>query len=428
MNRLRIFNLVTIESMKKIRIIEAGNELGLGGTEYVIQLISKFLNKEYFEVTVLGLHHGGERVKVIENLGIPVVVANGDMNSLAQMLSKTDVFHWHGSGLIDEALFKVIQANKPPMVIQTNVFGLFSYTPLYDLIDYDLFVSKMILVRRMYIDSHYRNIMPSDLFVSKRKVLHNPIDTDHIISVLPAEAEIRKFKHSNNLQDNFVVGRIGRSDNCKFDLVALDGFAAFAEQVTNARFLLVGATPEILAHAAVLNITEKLIVLDTTTDLQQLLIYYQSLDVFLAASHIGESFGMVIAEAMTAGVPVVTISTDDKDNAQVELVDNNVTGLVVERSKEKISAALLHLYHDEKTRTRLSGSSRNKVIKEYQANKIVASLEALIFNHLQVAVPSDILEVSDQNSLVLDYSIEMVNDYVNRANDLWEDTNSPAQS
>lgn len=414
--------------MKKIRIIEAGNELGLGGTEYVIQLFSKFLNKEYFEVTVLGLHSGGDRVQVIEELGIPVVVLNGDMNSLAQMLSKTDVFHWHGSGLIDESLFKVIEANKPPMVIQTNVFGLFSYTPLYDLIDYDLFVSKMILVRRMYFDSQYRDMMPPDLFASKRKVMHNPIDVDHIVSSLPTETEVSSFKQLYNLQDSFIVGRIGRSDNCKFDLITLDGFAEFANKVTNARFLLVGATPEILAHAATLNLTEKLIVLNTTSDLHQLLIYYQSLDVFLAASTIGESFGMVIAEAMTVGVPVITISTDDRDNAQVEVVDNNVTGLVVERNTEKISAALLHLYQNEETRVRLSASSRNKIIGEYQADKIVGSLEGLIFNHLRIAPPSRISNLGSQPSLILDYSVEMMNDYVNRASDLWEAEGSSMQN
>ena len=46
--------------MKKIKIIEAGNDSGLGGTACTIQLISKFLNKDNFEVTVAGVKEGGD--------------------------------------------------------------------------------------------------------------------------------------------------------------------------------------------------------------------------------------------------------------------------------------------------------------------------------------------------------------------------------
>ncbi|KIO78957.1 hypothetical protein TH53_00695 [Pedobacter lusitanus] len=398
--------------MKKIKIIEAGNELGLGGTEYTIQLISKFLNKENFEVTVVGVREGGARVKLIQDLGINVMILNGDMVKLAQLLRETDVFHWHGDGTLTPEIFSVVKANKPKLVLMTNVFGLYDHSPFYDLVDYDLFISKMILIRRMFRDSHLE-----DNFASKRKALPYPVDVKHINSLLPSDSQLKLFKQEHNLQGAFVVGRIGRADIAKFDIIALDGFAAFAKRVSNAKFLLVGATQEILAYAAALNILDKLIVFDTTSDFKQLLMYYKAMDVFLAASRIGESFGMVIAEAMTVGLPVVTISTLDRDNAQIELVDNGQTGFVVQRDKDRIADVLVFLYEDEKIREILSASAKRKVTKEYRADKIVKSLENLIYNHLNIGA------AKYKESLLKDYSLEIVNDYFNRCSDLWEPEN-----
>ncbi|WP_442587816.1 glycosyltransferase family 4 protein [Pedobacter sp. AW31-3R] len=404
--------------MDKIRVVEAGNELDLGGTEYVIQLFSKFFNKDYFEVIVVGVYSGGQREKLIRDLGIPVFILNGDMNSLAQILIKTDVFHWHGSGLIDKAVFNVVKAYRPKLVIQTNIFGLYDYSPLYNLIDYDLYVSKMILIRRVYLD----HLIPEHLFLSKRKVLSNPVDVDHILELLPTDEEVCIFRKINHLEDQFIVGRIGRADNRKFDLITLDAFAEFAHENDKAIFLLVGATDEILAYASSLGITDKIVVLEMTTDLKEIVMYYSVMDIFLAASKIGESFGLVIAEAMTIGVPVITICTDDRDNAQVELVDNNITGCVVERSIKKIAGAISDLYNDPDMRKRMAVRSREKVVLEYKADRIVRSLEVLILNHFGFPLPAgynNALSLNPTDYLIEDYSINMITDYIHRCQNLW---------
>lgn len=401
--------------MKKINIIEAGNELGLGGTEYVIQLFSKFLNKEYFELTVVGIYNGGERAELMADLGIPVVVLKGDMDKLRQMLDHTDVFHWHGSGLIDERLFSVLKAHKPKLIIQTNVFGLYDHARWYDLMDYDLYVSEMILIRRMYLD----RLIPNATCWAKRKVLSNPVDVDQLTQYVPTAAEIREFKRSHHLEDHFIVGRIGRSDNHKFDLITLDAFAEFALENERALFLLVGATQEMLAHAAALGIAEKVIVFDTSTALKTLLCYYSLIDVFLAASRIGESFGMVIAEAMTLDIPVITVSTEDRDNAQIEIVDNGSTGLVLERNAGKMAAAISYLYTHPEKRKEFGISAKEKVSRNYKADQIVRSLEMLIFAHLHFPIPPDYANAKEE-SLIKAYSSTSVLDYIRRCQDVWE--------
>ncbi|MBB5646250.1 glycosyltransferase [Pedobacter cryoconitis] len=395
--------------MKKIKIIEAGNELGLGGTAYTIQLISKFLNKDNFEVTVVGVKEGGARVKLIQDLGVNVVVLNGDVTKLAPLLRETDVFHWHSDGSLDPELFAIVKANKPKLVLMTNILGLYNPSGFYDLIDYDLYISKLILARRMLAD---RNL--EDDFPSKRKVLSNPVDVNRINSLLPTDNQLKAFKQQNNLQNSFIVGGVGRLDNANLDLITLDGFAEFAKKVKHAKFLLIGATPEILEYAKNLDILDKLIVFDTTSDLQHPLIYYSAMDIFLVASKIGESFGMAITEAMTVGIPVVAVNNLDRDNPQIELIDNGQTGFIVARDQKKIADVLFFLYEDEKIREILSESARRKVAKEYKADKIVKSLENLIYNHLYSSI--DI----NAKSLVKNYTQEIINDYINRCSDVWE--------
>jgi glycosyltransferase involved in cell wall biosynthesis len=396
--------------MAKIRIIEASNELGLGGTENVVQLYSKYLNKDHFEVTVVGIRGGGERVKLIEDLGVRVIVLNSDMRRFAELLRKTDVFHWHGDGTLNPEIFTVVKENKPRLVMQTNVFGNYDGSALYDVLDYDLFVSKMILVRRIFYDQQQHN----HLFLSKRKVLHNPIDVDHIDSLLPSTGEVLSFKEAHQLKNCFVVGRIGRADGAKFDFITLDAFAQFAQSNDAAKFLLVGATDEMRNYIEYLKIEDLVLILPNTSDLKELLLYYSSLDVFLGASQIGESFGIVLAEAMATGVPVLTISTPNRDNAQIEVVDHNDTGLVVERNAGTLCAALKYLFQNEDIRTKFSAKAKQKMIDSYDAKQIVGSLENLVYQHFKIP------KLNPIGNLMLSYSEALFDEYVWRANNLWK--------
>jgi len=395
--------------MQKVRIIEAGNELGLGGTEYTIQLFSKYLNPDLFTVQVVGLHKGGERAELIRQLGITVHLLEGDYTRLGQLLDETDVIHWHGDGTMHPSLVATLTAHRPKMIIQTNIFGSYDHSPFYNLIDYDLYVSQMILIRRMWYD---RDLGIN--FNAKRKVLPNPVDIQQIRKQLPSAAEIDAFKIKHQLRDAFIVGRVGRADDAKFDLITLDAFALFSAQHPQARFLLVGATTRMLRHARALGIYHKVIVCENTPDLHQLLIYYQSISIFLAASAMGESFGMVMAEAMAAGTPVITISTEDRDNAQVEVVDNLVTGLVVAPRADQLAAALHFLFENPQLRAGLSAASQEKSTVAYNAKKVAQSLSNLIFKHL--AIPLHYPE----GNLITDYSEQMVNDYHYRCTHLWE--------
>lgn len=388
----------------KIKILEASNTLGLGGTEYALQLYCKYLNKNLFEVKAVGVFDGGPREKLIEKLGVEVFNLNGDLDKFTEHLKETDVLHWHGSGSIKLEILEILKRYKPKLVIQTNVFGFYDNPKFYSLIDYDLYISKMILFRRMNIDKKL-----GKKFNLKRKVLYYPVDIDDFENHTPTLKEIENFKLVNNLNNKFIIGRIGRADDNKFDLITLDGFALFAKNKENVLFFLIGQTPNIVKHAKKLNILDKIVFFENTSDFKTLLLCYNSLNIFVAASNIGESFGMVIAEAMTAGVPVVTINTPDRDNAQIELVDNNLTGLVVPRLDYKISEALEEIYTNKNLAQFFSANSKDKVLKNYYARNIISSLENLILTHFKI-------NNSIEQSLIIDYNDKLINEYSYRLN------------
>lgn len=400
---------VFLQMEKKIKIIECADQLGLGGTEYALQLYCKYLDKEKFDVTAVGLYKGGEREQLISDLGINVVILNGDFNKFETLIEGTDVFHWHGYGQVDEKLFAFLSKNKPRLIIQTNVFGHFEKSPSYDLIDFDLYISKMILVRRMALDRSY-----ADQFAHKRKVLPYPVDIDFLKdeNIEPPLSEVEQFKINHNINDCFVVGRVGRADDHKFDMITLIAFAEYLNYNNTAKFLLVGATKRMVALIKKLKITNSVIILDNTTDMKQLLTYYKAMDVFLAASNIGESFGMVMAEAMSMGVPVVTISTPAKDNAQVEVVDNGDTGFVTYRLKETIAAAINEICLNPKQAKLFGKNSIQKIYNSYRAQDIVHSLEQLIFKNLGI-------EFKNGPYLIVNWDNDLKTDYKNRCGNLF---------
>ena len=88
-----------------------------------------------------------------------------------------------------------------------------------------------------------------------------------------------------------------------------------------------------------------------------------------------ESFGLVIAEAMSCGKPVVGFAVD----AVPELVDDEITGLLVAPFDIKAAAArITRLLSDSELRHRMGDAGRRKACSEYDERKNVAALLALL--------------------------------------------------
>ena len=98
--------------------------------------------------------------------------------------------------------------------------------------------------------------------------------------------------------------------------------------------------------------------------------YYASADVFCAPATKGESFGIVLLEAMATGVPV--LASDIAGFGQV--VDSGVTGLLVPPKQPEAWAAALQTLLDDASQRRVMGDAGLRKAQLYDWVRVVDSV------------------------------------------------------
>jgi glycosyltransferase involved in cell wall biosynthesis len=105
--------------------------------------------------------------------------------------------------------------------------------------------------------------------------------------------------------DQVVFGRVGRADNSIFDPISIMAYARLEKKYgRQVRYELLSPPPAMLAVAKELGL--KNIVVDPGTAVDYLGKFYQRIHVLAHARKDGETLGKAIAEAMMAGLPIVT--------------------------------------------------------------------------------------------------------------------------
>ncbi len=116
--------------------------------------------------------------------------------------------------------------------------------------------------------------------------------------------------------------------------------------------------------------------------------YYQTADIFCAPSTKGESFGIVLIEAMAMGKPVVASGI----RGYRDVVSDGVDGILVPPKKERLLAqALLGLMRDEMRRKQLGAAGLAKA-QNYDWHKLAKRIEdyyaRVMREHSQASAPA----------------------------------------
>ncbi len=102
--------------------------------------------------------------------------------------------------------------------------------------------------------------------------------------------------------------------------------------------------------------------------------YFAAADIFVFTSE-DETFGIVLAQAMAASLPIVAIGS----SAVTEVVDNGKTGLTVNSTDPKeLAKAVLRVIKDANLKKKFSENGREKAIEYYDWN-IIASKYNKVF-------------------------------------------------
>ncbi len=391
-----------------MRILSVVSNLGPGGTQRVAQNFAVGFARQGHDSAGLAYGGGGMRAGKLSAQAIPTFIADAGPASRPDAIDAAanwgpDLVHVHRTGDADPVSAGVIEAllqrsNTRLPICETNIFGKPDYSAGRLLVDVHLQLTEWAFWKWL---QWTRGLEPQPVGA----LMPNLIDTQ---AFAPASQDARlAFRVQHGIPaDAVVFGRIGQPIVHKWDPVIVDAFARHARRHADAWLLLVGAPDSILARARALpgELRTRLAVIPFLDDDVSLCRAFSAMDVFLHAARIGESFGMVLAESLLCGTPVISLATPLRDNGQVELVGHERGGRIV-RKLAGMGDAMALLHHDGGRRAALADAGAAFVRERYAIDKVVPEAlrlfevvrqtagrdelrEALRANRFTVAIPT----------------------------------------
>jgi phosphatidylinositol alpha-mannosyltransferase len=153
------------------------------------------------------------------------------------------------------------------------------------------------------------------------------------------------------------IGFLGRYDESRKGLpVLLEAMRAVVREHPDARLLIAGrGNPEQLDELVGDDLRASVTVLGELSEVDKAA-FLRSVDVYCAPNLLGESFGVVLIEAMAAGAPIVASDLD----AFAKVLDGGTAGVLVRRGDPAaLAAALEELLADPHRRAELSARGRD---------------------------------------------------------------------
>jgi phosphatidylinositol alpha-mannosyltransferase len=183
--------------------------------------------------------------------------------------------------------------------------------------------------------------------------------------VIPNGVEVEHFSSDVRPIPEFADGRpnilfVGRLEKRKGLTHLIDAFATVQQELADARLIVVGAYDELekipfALQARRLGLQVHFV---GRVSYQDLPCYYRSADVFCAPSTGMESFGIVLLEAMAAGVPIVASDID----GYRDVMEDGLQGVLVRPEESAaLAAALVSLLRDPARRGAMGARGREKV-------------------------------------------------------------------
>jgi glycosyltransferase involved in cell wall biosynthesis len=321
-----------------------------------------------------------ERVPALQNFNgsefsvrLPLAAGLSDRLDAFQ----ADIIHAHHPFLLGDTALRVAMNKNVPIVFT-------HHTRYEDYTHYVPFASDALKTVAKELPTHFANLCDGVIAPSEsiaRLIKRRGVKAT--VRVVPTGIDVAAFASANgatfrrrfNIPDDaLLIGHVGRLAKEKnLDYLA-EAVARVLAAETNARFLVVGDGPareELAATMAKHNVSDRVIFAGKRTG-RVLREAYRAMDVFAFASR-SETQGMVVAEAMAAGLPVVALNA----SGVREVVRDGENGLLLATGagRGEFAAALKRIGGDADLRHRLGAGAR-ETAKEFSrercAGKVIA--------------------------------------------------------
>jgi 1,2-diacylglycerol 3-alpha-glucosyltransferase len=288
---------------------------------------------------------------------------------------QADIIHAHHPFLLGDTALRVAMNKNVPIIFthHTRYEDYTHYVPFSD-------AMKEVAIQ---LPTHFANLCDGVIAPSEsiaRMIRRRGVTTT--IKVIPTGIDVKAFASADGARfrermkipaDSLVIGHIGRLAQEKNLGYLAEAVAPFLAREPNARFLVVGDGPwrdqmkDVFRQHGVAN---RLLLAGKRTG-RVLREAYRAMDVFAFASK-SETQGMVVAEAMAAGVPVVALNASGVREVVVD--DTNGYLLPANASAETFTRALAKCAAKEE-RSRLSAGAQETAAqfsREQSAKKALA--------------------------------------------------------
>ena len=236
---------------------------------------------------------------------------------------------------------------------------------------------KISIIHRLII---MYNIYVADKLLSTSYIMADEVKkyTSKDVLITPFGVEVDLFKKIdlNTMQDELIIGNVKTlAYNYGIDIL-IYAFNIVQNKINqDVKLCIIGDGPDkhdFYRIVKELHLTEKVIFLGRVNN-EDLPIYYSSFNVAVYPS-INESFGVAAVEAMSCECPVVA---SDADGFK-EVIENNVTGLIVPRNNVEATAnAIITLLEDKQLAKKMGKNGRNRVKELYSWESNVDTMSAI---------------------------------------------------
>jgi phosphatidylinositol alpha-mannosyltransferase len=207
-------------------------------------------------------------------------------------------------------------------------------------------------------------------------IIPNGVDLDRFADAEPLE----------ELRDGTInILFVGRFEERKGLIHLLKAYHRLRKRHVDARLLVIGTGPKAREYRRYIGLRQVRDVefLGRVSDDDKAR-YFASADIFCSPATGQESFGVVLLEAMAAGVPIVASDIHGYKN----VVQRGVQGLLVEpRNPRALAAALYALAHDPEMRHRLGEAGRTRA-PEYSWDRVTERIVDFYYTVREQALAS----------------------------------------
>lgn len=387
--------------IKRVALVSPYDIAQNGGVTEHVQQLAQQLRRRDIDVTIMAPSSQPERaLPGLVSLGsITPIPINGSvarttispavMEDVSALLARTrfDVIHLH-EPLAPMLPLSVLNASASPNVGTFHASGdrSLGYAVSRKLLDW---LAQRLTVRVAVSPAAAR--FASRYFAGDYAIVPNGVDTRRFNMNVPAFPQWRDGQPTILFVGRFNEPRKGFG-------ALLEAFVRVQQQLPSARLLVVGRGDVAPWQAQIAARGLQHVHFAGAVSADDLPRYYRSADLFCAPSTGQESFGIILAEAMSSGCPVV--ASDIEGYARV--VTHRHEGLLVPPSQpDALAAALVHVLCDAHLRQELALAGphtaaqyawegvADRIIEQYERARVLADdSRRLVWSPASYTVPS----------------------------------------